>query len=192
MTPHRPTWVGRAAALVLLGLALLALKALVVDPVLDAYAARMAEIARLDALSARYRAFAERLPELRAERERLVRETRASQGFLAAPNETLAAADLQARLKTLVDSVHGELKSTQVLPVQQIGGFRRVGVRGEMSMTLPAIQRVLYAAEAGSPTLVLDGLSIRTKAADRQVERNPDRVLLDFSVDLYGFLRSAP
>ncbi|HEV2676265.1 MAG TPA: type II secretion system protein GspM, partial [Aliidongia sp.] len=146
----------------------------------------------LTALSARYRALIDRVPVLRAERDGLARQVTADNGFLKNGNDTLAAAELQARLKSLVDAVHGELKSTQILPMQQIDGFRRVGVRGEMLMNLPAMQKVLYETEAGSPTLVLDDLSIRSKAADRQEERNPDAVLLDVSVDIYGFLRGAP
>lgn len=187
-----PAWVGKAAALAILLVVLGLVKSLAVDPLIDAFVTNGEQVRKLTALSARYRALIDQLPALRAERDGLSRQVTADSGFLRNANETLAAAELQARLKGLVDQVHGELKSTQILPMQQIGGFRRVGVRGEMAMTLPAIQKVLYETEAGSPTLVLDGLSIRSKAADRQEERNPDVVLLEMSVDIYGFLRGAP
>ena len=187
-----PTWAGKAAALAILLVVLGLVKCLAVDPLIDAFVTNGEQVRKLTALSARYRALIDQLPALRAERDGLSRQVTADSGFLRNANETLAAAELQARLKGLVDQVHGELKSTQILPMQQIGGIRRVGVRGEMAMTLPAIQKVLYETEAGSPTLVLDGLSIRSKAADRQEERNPDVVLLEMSVDIYGFLRGAP
>ena len=187
-----PTWAGKAAALAILLVVLGLAKSLAVDPLIDAFVTNGEQVRKLTALSARYRALIDHLPALRAERDGLSRQVTADSGFLRNANETLAAAELQARLKGLVDQVHGELKSTQILPMQQIGGIRRVGVRGEMAMTLPAIQKVLYETEAGSPTLVLDGLSIRSKAADRQEERNPDVVLLEMSVDIYGFLRGVP
>jgi hypothetical protein len=187
-----PPWMGKIAALAILFVIVVLAKAIVVDPLVDAFAARSDQAEQLAALSVRYRTLIDRLPALRAERDGLSRQVTAESGFLQNANDTLAAAELQARLKSLVDSVHGELKSTQILPMQQVGGFRRVGVRGEMSMTLPEIQKVLYETEAGSPTLVLDDLSIRSKAADRQEERNPDVVLLEMSVDIYGFLRGAP
>lgn len=187
-----PTWAGKAAALAILLVVLGLVKCLAVDPLIDAFVTNGEQVRKLTALSARYRALIDQLPALRAERDGLSRQVTADSGFLRNANETLAAAELQARLKGLVDQVHGELKSTQILPMQQIGGIRRVGVRGEMAMTLPAIQKVLYETEAGSPTLVLDGLSIRSKAADRQEERNPDVVLLEMSVDIYGFLRGVP
>jgi general secretion pathway protein M len=186
-----PSWASRAVACLILLVVLVLVKLLAVDPLVDAYAASADEVQKLAALSARYQALAARLPALKAERDGLARRMTADSGFLENTNETLAAADLQARLKTLVDQAHGELKSTQILPVQQVQGFRRVGVRAEMSMTLPALQKVLYETEAGSPTLVLDDLSIRSKAADRQEERNPDVVLLTASVDIYGFLKGA-
>ena len=192
MSPPLPSWAGRVAASLILLAALLVVKLVAVDPLIDAYAADADELSKLTQLSARYRALAARLPALEAERDGLVRHLTAASGFLANANETLAAADLQARLKALVDQAHGELKSTQILPPQQVQGFRRIGVRAEMSMTLPALQQVLYETEAGSPTLVLDDLSIRSKAADRQEERNPDDVLLTASVDIYGFLKGAP
>lgn len=192
MTLSWPAWAGKAAALVILVAVLILVKSIAVDPLVDAFTTNEEQVAKLSALSARYRTLIDQLPALRAERDGLSRQVTADSGFLKNANDTLAAAELQARLKGLVDSVHGELKSTQILPMQQVGGFRRVGVRGEMSMTLPAIQKVLYETEAGSPILVLDSLSIRSKAADRQEERNPDVVLLEMSVDIYGFLRGAP
>lgn len=192
MTLSWPAWAGKAAALVILVAVLILVKSIAVDPLVDAFTTNEEQVAKLSALSARYRTLIDQLPALRAERDGLSRQVTADSGFLKNANDTLAAAELQARLKGLVDSVHGELKSTQILPMQQAGGFRRVGVRGEMSMTLPAIQKVLYETEAGSPILVLDSLSIRSKAADRQEERNPDVVLLEMSVDIYGFLRGAP
>lgn len=188
----KPSWAGKAAALAILVAILALAKTIAVDPLVDAFTTSEAQVATLSALSARYRALIDQLPALRAERDGLSRQMTADNGFLKNANDTLAAAELQARLKGLVDQVHGELKSTQILPMQQMGGFRRVGVRGEMSMTLPAIQKVLYETEAGSPILVLDNLSIRSKAADRQEERNPDVVLLEMSVDIYGFLRGVP
>jgi hypothetical protein len=187
-----PSWAGRAVACLILLVVLVVVKLIAIDPLVDAYGASADEVQKLTALSARYRALAARLPALKAERDGLARRLTADNGFLGNANETLAAADLQARLKTLVDQAHGELKSTQILAPQQVQGFRRIGVRAEMSMTLPALQQVLYATEAGAPTLVLDDLSIRSKAADRQEERNPDVVLLTATVDIYGFLRGTP
>ena len=140
----------------------------------------------LIALHDRYEALSRSLPALQNERASLLQREAAASGLLAGSNETLAAADLQGRVKSVVEAAHGELKTTQIMQVQHDGAFRRVGVRGEMTMSIPAVQQVLYALKSTSPTLIVDNLSIRSNAANRQQDRNPDVVKLNVE---FGRLR---
>ncbi len=73
--------------------------------------------------------------------------------------------------------------------MQRDGDFRRVGVRTEMSMTLPAAQQVLYQIEATAPWLFVDNLDIHSHEAERRQDRNTDIIVLEMSFDVSGYMR---
>jgi general secretion pathway protein M len=111
-------------------------------------------------------------------------------GFLASPNESLAAAELQSRLRSTVDAVHGDLRSVQILPARDEGLFRRVSVRGQISATLPALQRVLYQLETATPLLFLDNVDIRARPV-RPGRTSAEAPVLDVRFDLSAYMRRA-
>jgi general secretion pathway protein M len=108
-------------------------------------------------------------------------------GLLESPNESLAAVALQDRVKAAVGTVHGDLRSTQVLAARDEGKFRRIAIRGEVTVDIAGLQRVLYDLEAGSPLLFLDNVEIRVPERPRgagAVENSN----LDMRFDLYGYI----
>ena len=109
-------------------------------------------------------------------------------GFLQGANESLAAADVQNRIKTLAEASKGELKSTQILPPQDEGKFRRIAVRAQMTLKLAAVQRVFHGLEASSPLLFLDNVNVRARS-DRWREEPADDPILDIRFDVYGYTR---
>ncbi len=177
------------AVLILLGaIGLVHLAAL--QPLLDDYQATRRSIADDAAALARFRRVAAELPRRRAELAALRRRQAASEGFLQGTNEALVAAQIQNRLKALVEAAQGELKSTQVLPVQEEGKYRRIALRVQMTLDTAAAQRVLYGIETASPLLFVDNVDLRAHVGgDRHRERaNPDPPL-DVRFDVYGYMR---
>ena len=189
MTARLPPLASRFLALGILVLLACLIYGALVAPVLEDFAATRQQIAQYSALAERYRRLAEALPRRRATLAALKQSEAAEAGLLTSANETLAGAELQSRIKSIVEAAQGELKSTQVLPVQRDGDFRRVGVRTEMSMTLPAAQQVLYQLEAAPPWLFLDNLDIHSHEAERRQDRNTDIVVLELSFDVSGYMR---
>jgi hypothetical protein len=160
-----------------------------IAPLIEDYAATQQQIVQYTVLAERYRRLAEALPSRRAALAALKQGAAGETGLLTSANETLAGAELQSRIKSIVEAAQGELKSTQVLPVQREGDFRRVGVRTEMSMTLPAAQRVLYQIESMPPWLFIDNLDIHSHAAERRQDRNTDIIVLEMSFEVSGYMR---
>lgn len=120
-----------------------------------------------------------------------IRQVQASQsGFLGGANESLATAQLQNRIKTIIDTGGGELRSTQVLPVRDEGKFRRIIVRGQMATNTVAMQRIFYDIESASPYLILDNIDIRARPSPRTPENGPTDTMLDVRFDLYGYVRA--
>jgi hypothetical protein len=119
-----------------------------------------------------------------------IRQVQASQsGFLDGANESLATAQLQNRIKTIVETGGGELRSTQVLPVRDEGKFRRIIVRGQMATNTAAMQRIFYDVEAAFPYLILDNIDMRARPSSRAQENVPTDTMLDVRFDLYGYVR---
>ncbi len=131
---------------------LFAIITLIVMPLQSLFAERDARIARQAEILARARAIAERAPDI----ERLAREGSAdiARGeFLLGTNEGVAAAGLQARLKTMAVAAGARLRSEQGLPAINEGPLRYLGARLQISGPLQAIQRTTHAAAAARPYL---------------------------------------
>ena len=184
-----PRWLSRMLALALLA-AVIAIPVLtVVVPLREDYAATTARIAENRLALDRYRRIALRLPRQRVELAAL-RERQAKQdGFLAGDNETLIGAELQNRVKTVVETAQGELRSTQVLPPRDDGGYRQIPVRVEMTGDLPVVQAILYRLEAATPVLFLDDVELRGHPMDRRDGSDEDPPL-DLSFEVYGYVRA--
>jgi general secretion pathway protein M len=178
--------VSRFAALGLLVLLVLIFIVAVVEPWRDAYEDAAGTAARLRAAIAHAGA-AERDPaSLRAELEHRAANPQSTAGYLAGANDALASAELQDRIKSLVENQGGKLRSTQILPSRDEGGFRRITVRGEIMVDITGLQRVVYALESATPMLFLDNVEIRAIPSTRDAAAGPD---LEVRFDLYGYLR---
>ncbi|HUH83100.1 MAG TPA: type II secretion system protein GspM [Stellaceae bacterium] len=189
-----PPVVSRLAAVLILlgGIGLLYLA--LVQPLLDDYLDTQDAIADARASLARYRGVAADLPERQQELARLRQRQATSEGFLQGPNDALVAAQIQNRVKALVEAAHGELKSTQVLPAQDEGKYRRLTIRAQMTLDIAAAQRVLYGVETASPLLFLDNVDLRAHMIDRRRLRGgnpPNDNDLDVRIDVFGYMRAA-
>ena len=191
MRPQLSPPLRRFLAIALLFAAASLFWSVLISPVLDDYSEAQSTIERLAAALEKSRASERDVAGLEAELARLKERQKSVGGVLQDGNESIAAAQLQNRLKTVVDSVKGDLRSTQVLPSREEGNFRRITVRGQISLDLAALQRVVYELEAASPYLFLDNVEIRTRSALRRRDRVKDDPLLDVRLDLSGYMRRA-
>jgi general secretion pathway protein M len=162
-----------------------------VQPLIDDYQATGSATEDMQAALLRFQRVAAEVPARRAQLAALRQRQAASEGFLQGTNDALVAAQIQNRVKALTEAAHGELKSTQVLPVQDEGKYRRISIRVQLTVDLPAAQRLLYGVETASPLLFLDNLDMRAHIADRRRDRGAgsDDGALDLRFDVYGYVR---
>ena len=158
----------RAAAAGLLLLAVLLLFALAVRPLWVRYAANMEAIEALEDNVVRFEAIARQQAAVENELSRL--EDALDLGALTfhAGSATLAAANLQERVKSMVEKAGGSLTSTQVLEPESFGDFERVSVNVRMTGATPALQKSLYALESALPLLVIEDLLVVSRRAARR------------------------
>jgi len=189
-----PPLVSRLLAVLILlgGLAILYVGA--IAPLVDDYMATRQSIEDGRDALARFRRVAAELPQRRADLAALRQRQALSEGFLQGTNEALVAAQIQNRVKALSEASHGELRSTQVLPTQDEGKYRRITIRVQMTLDITAAQSVLYGIESASPLLFLDNVDLRAHLFDRRHDRGgvapPNEGMLDVRFDVYGYMRS--
>lgn len=112
-------------------------------------------------------------------------------GVLKSANDSLAAADLQNRLKSAIETAHGELRSVQTLPSRVEGGFRRVTIRGQARLKIAGLRHALYDLESSSPLLFLDNLEIDARPDRSGRPGAAEDPNLDVRFDLYGYMKVA-
>ncbi|MGH6942671.1 MAG: type II secretion system protein GspM [Geminicoccaceae bacterium] len=185
----------RTLAVVLLGAALLGAYGLIVAPVLAAYEDAEQRIEQARALLARYVALAEQRPAL-AERLAEQQERAASApGYLQGPSDALAAAQLQDRVKSVVEAAGGKLRSTQILPAKPADAdpaIRRTALRVQFVVTIEGLTKTLYALETGQPYLLTDELTVHEQRVRRRRNAPDLQPTLDVSLEVFGYLRQEP
>jgi hypothetical protein len=109
--------------------------------------------------------------------------------YLGGETDALAGAKLQELVNATVAAGGGALRSVQILPAKADGGFRRIGVRVQMTATIAQVLHVLHGLDAGSTLLFVDNLEVSNRRARRrrkqQVEMDPTLLV---RLDLFGYL----
>jgi general secretion pathway protein M len=185
----------RTLAVALLGIALLGAYRLIIAPLLVAYRDGEARIEQAKELLQRYEALAQQR-SLLADRLAEQQERAASAaGYLQGPSDALAAAQLQDRVKSVVQTAGGELRSTQILPAEPLEaglGVRRTTLRVHFVVTIEGLETTLYELETGQPYLIIDEVTVRQERVRRRRNEPGEHPMLDVSFELFGYVREEP
>ena len=182
----------RLAALSILMLLAGAVVTGIVEPLVSAYLDAQRTVARQQAAISHTRLVGADAETLRAELARLRSQPQAIPGMLRSTNDSLAAAELQNRLKAAIDAAHGELRSVQPLPSRVEGVLRRVAVRGQARLRIAGLRHALYDLESSSPMLFLDNVEIEARPDKSGRPGAAEDPNLDLRFDLYGYIRASP
>lgn len=181
----------RAAALALLVLLAVAIWRVGAAPLYRAWHADREAVQELRDAIARLRGLAASRPAY----ERALAEARQASGtadaLMVSPSATLAAADLQQRVKALIEGAGGALVSVQPTEPLAVGPFTQVGLSVRMIVSTPSLQRVLHALETGAPVVVVEQLLALARGvrAGRRPAESTDE--LDVRLQLSAFVSAA-
>jgi general secretion pathway protein M len=153
----------------------------VVAPVLDFYGTRQDEVDALRARAAREAALIEAMPGLR-QRAALVSRT-PTRAVLPGSSDAIAGASLQEQVQTMASGVNAQLTSIETLPGEQVGSYRRIGVRVELSAQLSVVIHLLAAIEGAQPSMLLDDVRLTGTPVGPQNAQLP----LDAAFTVYAF-----
>lgn len=105
-------------------------------------------------------------------------------------SESLAAAALQQKVKSVVTASGGTLTSTQVLPTVAEKDFRRIMINVRMAVSTEALQGVFHDLESSLPYLLIDDIIILSRSSRRRRNQTMDVDLLDVRFNLSGYMRA--
>jgi general secretion pathway protein M len=185
----KPQLRSRILAVALLLAALLAGWALAVAPLLAMIAEGEQELADAEERLFRLKRIAAARRALEAEANLLRQDAASGRLALGGANAQLAAAEMQDRVKRLVESNGAVLKSTQVLAGREEKGFRRVALRVTIEGDTDAAQKIFHALETVPPLLFLDNVEIRSRGVQTASAGRRSIAELIIAYDLYGFQR---
>jgi hypothetical protein len=175
---------GQLLALALLLAALGAIYLLAAAPLLDFYAGRAAALENARMLVPRLKAAADELPGLHARAAELRATASTHKVTVDGSSDAIASANLQSHIAELAAAAGVTIGSTESLPAEMRGGYRRIGLRYALSGPYETLMKFLARLDAATPPLVVDNLSIHG------VMRRPDAPAasaLDAGLDVYGF-----
>jgi len=151
---------GKALAVAVTLLALAAFWFALVSPLLGWYQSRAALLAQQQSIAAHMTALAREIPQLRANAAAARPSAQDQQILLPGATDAIAGANLQSTLQNLASSVGTSLDSSEVMPVQQAGALRRIGIQVSVTATWPVLIGLLTAISTARPRMIVGQLSL--------------------------------
>jgi len=107
--------------------------------------------------------------------------------FLVGPNENVVSADLQTKLKAIVEAGGAKLRAVQALPVSTTDQMRYNGSRIEIFGSLQSIVKAVYAIESSKPYLFIAGAVLRSPPSARPGA--PEEPVVQAQLDVFGAMQ---
>jgi uncharacterized protein YfcZ (UPF0381/DUF406 family) len=165
----------------------------VIEPLLEAHRAYGKSIARDHDLIERYGRIGATREHLERHLAELRKRARSTGGYLEAKSATLAAAQLQNRVKRIVSQNGGSIQSLQTLPPQNERDIERVTIRIQMTARIEQLQKIFHTFENWQTHVFVDDVNVRVQPPRRSRRRGQtpvvDERLLSVRLNLYGFAR---
>ena len=174
---------GRALALGLTAIVLVAAWLAAGQPLVQAYADRADDLDRRAALAERMADVAGSLAELQREAAAQSTDATPASATLEGASDALAGAGLQSLVEGMSNTAGGHLTSTEALPAEQVGAYRRIALRLAVDAPWPVLVNLLQAIERATPRMFIDDLEVHAQPAADKVHEPP----LDISFTVVAF-----
>ena len=182
-------FLSRTLAVVLLLGAIGGIWSLLIEPVMTKYRLSAESMVQSRALIERYLRIAKVRAPLEKQMAALKRRGPSTGGYLEGASDTLAAAKLQNRVKGVVATSGGEIKSSQILPPRDDGSHRAINIRVQLSADIVSLQAIFHALESENTILFLDNIDVRRKRTRRRRNKSVDDGRLTVRFDVSGYVR---
>ena len=180
----------RVLAVGLLVVAVVAVLAIVLGPVVLLHRHYDQAIAETSDRLHRYERVAAQAPELRTTLAAM-QQRDGRRFFLRNTASNLAGAELQELVKAAIEGNAGRITTSQTTSPREDGRFREIGVNVQFFATTPALQKILYAIESHEPYLIVENITVRPLNAFRGFKPAPGQEPeLNVQLDVGGWAYS--
>jgi len=155
---------GQALAIALTIIAAALLWLCTAAPLIGCYEARADRLVQQEQLAARMKALSQEIPALRRAVSAAGLQSGSDQILLAGGTDVIAGANLQSALQDLATQAGTSLDSAALLPAQQAGTLRRIGMQVSITATWPVLIALLEAIGTARPYMILDQISLTSVA----------------------------
>jgi hypothetical protein len=114
----------------------------------------------------------------------------AANEYLPGPNDGVAVANLQARLRSLAQLNGAMLRSIQGLPARNEGATRFIGARLDVSGTIQAVHRLVFAIEDARPYLFIGSATLRMPQHGVNPNAAPAEAVIEAQLEVIGAFRT--
>lgn len=174
---------GRTLALSILGGLIGLLYLGTVSPLIDLYRTGETTLAERQLLVPRLVRVAAEVPTLRARLAELQATGTTRDVALDGASDALASANLQSRIEQLATANGVTITSTEAIPAEDRGPYRRIGLRLTVNGKYEAIVKLLAAVEEAQPPIVAGNLQLHGLFRAIEVRTNH---ALDTRFEAYG------
>lgn len=113
--------------------------------------------------------------------------------YLPQATPSIAAAELQQRVKTVIESTGGALRSIQPLPPTEEGRIVKIAVSVNLAGNMEGLQKILHELESQTPLLFIDNLEVIAREERPRLTNgrmaNYTRIQLSIQLEVSGYLR---
>jgi len=180
-----------ALALILLLVVITLFYQVIVRPLWGISRENSARIGLLHEQIGRSRGMSASLPLLEQKLAALMQNSDLGNFILEGESGTLAAAELQNRIRLVTESYDADLISTRIHPFLKEGAFQRVTVNVSLRVTSDVLQKILYDLESGLPFVIIDNVLIQAPQPELRNNQANGGGLLIVQLDLSGFAKPA-
>ena len=183
-------WASRSAAFAILIATGAALWLMLVQPLIASYVEHRESIARSQEMLAKYQGLDSTRAQIDSSLDKLHAAQETEERLLKGGSTQLVGANLQNRLKELIEADGGILTSMQVLPVREEQGFQRISMVVTLTATIESLQQILYAIEDQSPYLFIEDLELLTNRGIAEVSEGEGSRDLQVHFEVFGYTPS--
>ncbi len=155
----------------------------VAAPLFDLYASRAESLAQRVTLARRMAQAAADLPALQQASSQSVAAGPPPAALVGGASDSVAGATLQQLVQDMAARAGATLSSSETLPAETAGAYRRIAVRVALSAPWPVLVGLLRSIAEASPGMLVDDLQLH---GTRQIEGTGE-LPMDASLTVLGF-----
>ena len=155
----------------------------VAEPLIGLYASRSDSLAQRATLARRMAQVAADLPALQQASSRSAAAGPPPAALVGGGTDAVAGATLQQLTQDMAARAGATLSSSETLPAEQAGAYRRIAVRVALSAPWPVLVGLLRSIQEASPGMLVDDLQLH---GTRQIEGTGE-LPMDASLTVLGF-----